>query len=66
MKTTRSYLKMLEAEKFSNRSKHISTKFHYAKGMKKKGVFQYEYCPSEAMTADLLEKPIARLSLEVF
>lgn len=60
-----SCLKMLDAEKFSNRTKHISTKFHYAKDLKTKGVVQYEYCPSETMAADLLTKPIARLRLGV-
>lgn len=60
-----SCLKMLESDKFSNRTKHISTKFHYAKDLKTNGVVEYEYCPTDRMAADLLTKPLPRVRLEV-
>lgn len=60
-----SCLKMLDSEKFSNRTKHISTKFHYAKDLKTNGTIKYVYCPTESMAADLLTKPVPRVRLEV-
>ena len=60
-----SCLKILDSEKFSNRTKYIAAKFYYAKVLKAKGDVSYEYCPSEKMAADLLTKPLLRIRLEV-
>ena len=41
--------KILKNKKFSNRKKHISTKFHYARGLREKGLLEYQYYPPEFM-----------------
>lgn len=59
-----SCLKMLDSEKFSNRTKHIATKFHFAKNLKQTGAINYVYCPTELMLADLLTKPLSRVKIQ--
>lgn len=59
-----SCLKMLQSEKFSNRTKHIDTRYNFAKDLYQTGVIKYVYCPSEVMVADLLTKPVARIRVE--
>lgn len=44
--------------KFSNRSKHIDTKYHFVKDCAEKKLIECTYCPSESMIADLLTKPL--------
>lgn len=53
-----SCLKLIKEEKFSNRTKHIDTKFHFVKDYMDKGVVKCEYCPTGLMVADLLTKPL--------
>lgn len=53
-----SCLKMLEKEKFSNRTKHIATKYHFIRDVKEKDEVKYIYCPTEEMVADILTKPL--------
>lgn len=52
-----SCLKMLEGEKFSNRTKHISIKYNFVRDISEKKEVKFVYCPSEYMVADLLTKP---------
>lgn len=59
-----SALKMLENEKFSNRTKHIDTRFHYARDIKMKQEVSFVYCCTEDMVADLLTKPLGAVRLE--
>lgn len=59
-----SCLKMLSAEKFSNRTKHIATRFHLTKDQIEKGEVSCVYCPTQTMIADLLTKPVARIRTE--
>lgn len=54
-----SCLKMISSEKFSNRSKHIDTKYHFVKDYVANNIVTCEYCPSEEMVADLLTKPLS-------
>lgn len=58
-----SALKMLDSEKFSNRTKHIDTRFHFARDMKTKREVDFVYCCSEDMVADLLTKPLGAVRL---
>lgn len=53
-----SCIKMVENEKFSNRTKHIDTRYHFIRDMKEKGDIQLEYVPTEDNIADLLTKPL--------
>ncbi|KXJ62386.1 hypothetical protein RP20_CCG014626 [Aedes albopictus] len=53
-----SALKMLDVGKFSNRTKHIATKYHFVRDIKTSGEICFVYCPTKDMVADLLTKPI--------
>ena len=53
-----SALKMLDNEKYSNRTKHMDIKFHFVKHHVMNGNIMFHYCPTEDMTADLLTKPL--------
>lgn len=59
-----SCLHMLETEKFSNRTKHIDTRYHFTKDLKQTGLITFKYCPTDKMLADLLTKPISRIRME--
>uniref|UniRef100_A0AAG5DV13 Retrovirus-related Pol polyprotein from transposon TNT 1-94 n=1 Tax=Anopheles atroparvus TaxID=41427 RepID=A0AAG5DV13_ANOAO len=59
-----SCLKLLESDKFSNRTKHIDTKYNFVKDLCRKGTIKFVYCPSELMIADLLTKPVKRVRIE--
>lgn len=54
-----SCLKMLISVKFSNRSKHIDTKYHFIKDYVEKDVVYCKYCPTEDMVEDLLTKALS-------
>ena len=53
-----SCLKLLDSENVSNRTKHIDTRYHFAKEMKRNGTTNFKYCPTEHMLADMLTKPL--------
>lgn len=59
-----SCLKMLDSEKFSNRTKHVATKFHFIRDLRQSKEIFYQYCPTEQMVADLLTKPLSRIKIE--
>ena len=58
-----SCLKLLDSNKFSNRTKHIDTKYHFAKALKIEGKMNFVYCPTEHMIADMLTKPLGKIRL---
>ena len=47
-------LKLIESDKFSNKTKHIDTKYNFVKDLQRVGTIKYVYCPSESMIAVLL------------
>lgn len=59
-----SCLKMLQNKKFSNRTKHIDTKYHYVNDLYKEGSVKFEYCPTEEMLADMMTKPLKGVKLQ--
>ena len=59
-------LKLIANKRFSNRTKHISTKFHYVRDLKDKRIVFFEYCPTEFMLADMLTKPLNTNKLTSF
>ena len=59
-----SCIKLIDNKKFSNRTKHIDTKFHFIRDLKEKGIIGYEYCPTNEMTADMLTKPLKNIKLK--
>lgn len=56
-----SCLKIIKEEKFSNRTKHIDTRFHFVKDHVEKGHIHCKFCPTEIMIADILTKPLPRI-----
>ena len=59
-----SCLKLICNNKYSNRTKHIDTKFHYVKDLRINGVVDYQYCPTEEMLADMLTKALGKIKLK--
>ncbi|XP_055604870.1 uncharacterized protein LOC129753094 [Uranotaenia lowii] len=55
---------MLDTEKFSSRTKHIATKYHFVRDVKQKKEIDVVYCPTEDMVADLLTKPLSATPLK--
>lgn len=60
-----SCVKMCESRKFSNRTKHISVKYHFTSDLKAKGVVDFKYCPTEENIADMLTKPLKNVKLAI-
>ncbi|KAF0692170.1 Aste57867_16726 [Aphanomyces stellatus] len=46
------------------RTKHISTKYHFVRNQVEKGRIQLQYCPTKLMVADILTKAIPREQFE--
>jgi hypothetical protein len=56
---SQSCMKMIENEKFSNRTKHIDVRYHFAKEEILNGNVKLVYEPTETNIADMLTKPLA-------
>lgn len=59
-----SCLKIIQNDKFSNRSKHIDTKYNFIKDFVKNGTITCQYCSTEEMLADILTKPLGQHKFE--
>lgn len=59
-----SYIKLVYKEKYSKRTKHISTKYNYVKNLSDTDITRYMYCPTEIMVADILTKPLQQVKLK--
>jgi hypothetical protein len=59
-----SCVKMCENRKFSNRTKHVDTKYHFTADLKSKEVVDFKYCPTEENIADMLTKPLKNIRLK--
>jgi hypothetical protein len=55
---SQSCMKMVENEKFSNRTKHIDVRYHFVKDELEKQTISLTYEPSETNIADMLTKPL--------
>jgi hypothetical protein len=51
-----SCLKLLDSDKIPNQTKHIDTRYHFAKDLKAKGQVKFVYCACEDMIANILKK----------
>ena len=60
-----SCIKMCETMRFSNRTKHVDTKYHFIGDLKKKNVIDIKYCTTENNVADMLTKPLKFVRLEI-
>lgn len=66
LEDNQSCLKSITNEKFSKRTKHIDTKFHFVKNYQDESITKYVYCPTEHMVADMLTKPLEAVKLKKF
>lgn len=53
-----SCMAIVKNENFSNRTKHIDTRYHYIRSLVAEGRIYLEYVPTEMNVADLLTKPL--------
>ena len=58
-----SCLSIMNDQSFSNRTKHIDTKYHFIKDIKNNGLIKASYCPTDDNVADLLTKPLGAVKL---
>ena len=63
---SQSCMKMTKNDKFSNRTKHIDTKFHFVKDLVSKNAVKIEYVATENNIADMFTKPLANTKLKFF
>lgn len=61
---SQSCISMIDNQKFSNRTKHIATKYHYIREQVTNGKIKLEYVPSQENTADLMTKPLGSTKTE--
>lgn len=61
---SQSCLKMIANEKFSNRTKHIDTKFHFSKNCVMKKEIELIYVETSNNVADLFTKPLASTKIK--
>lgn len=55
---SQSAMAMITNQKFSHRTKHIDTKYHFVKDIIGKGVIELKYHPTATNVADMMTKPL--------
>jgi hypothetical protein len=55
---SQSAMAIVENDRFSHRTKHIDTKFHFIKSLVEDKIIKLEYEPTVTNVADLLTKPL--------
>ena len=55
---SQSCIAMLKNQRFSHRTKHFDTRFHFIRDHVNKGTIRLEYVPTSENTADLMTKPL--------
>ncbi|XP_070492249.1 uncharacterized protein [Chironomus tepperi] len=63
---SQSSMKLISNQKFSNRSKHIDTKYHYVKQLVDLEEIDLKYCSTEINIADMMTKPLGSIKLKKF
>jgi hypothetical protein len=61
-----SCIKMTENPVFHYRSKHIEIHYHYIRDMVQRGAFKLQYISTDEQVADVLTKPLSRITLKYF
>jgi hypothetical protein len=56
---SQSAIAMVENQRFSHRTKHIDTKYHFIRDLSEKGEIKLKYHPTSTNIADMLTKPLA-------
>lgn len=58
-----SCMKLVDRQKFSNRTKHVDVKYHFVQDLKESQVIELFYCPTDKNIADMLTKPLQAVKL---
>lgn len=66
LEDNQSCIQLAASERVGRRLKHIDTRYHYVRELKKRGIIDIIYCPTEEMAADMLTKPIGPIKMERF
>lgn len=61
---SQSCLKLIKNDKFSNRTKHIDTKFHFVKDYVSNGEIKLSYVETQKNVADMFTKPLSSVKLK--
>jgi ribonuclease HI len=61
---SQSSMKLITNQKFSNRSKHIDTRFYYVKQLVEEGQIELKYCQTDLNIADMFTKPLGSLKIQ--
>jgi ribonuclease HI len=61
---SQSSIKLITNQKFSNRSKHIDTKYHYVKQLADNGDIELKYVQTDLNVADMMTKPLGPQKIE--
>ena len=59
-----SCIKLIQDERSCQRTKHIDTKYHFARELYKAKDIDIQYCPTAEMVADMLTKPVEAVKLK--
>lgn len=54
---SQSWVSMIKNQRFSNRTKHFDTRYHYIRDQVEQKKILLEYCPTAENTADIMTKP---------
>ena len=57
-------MKMIKNDKFSNRTKHVDTKYHFVKDLVSDGKMKLEYVQTDENIADMFTKPLSAVKLK--
>ena len=63
---SQSSMKLMKNQKFSNRSKHVDTKYHYVRNLMENEEIELKYCSTEENVADMMTKPLGTIKLQKF
>ena len=61
-----SCIKMTKNLVFHDKSKHIEVRYHFIRGMVRKGAINLKYVPIKEQVVDVLTKPLAYVKFEYF
>lgn len=64
MEDNQGAIAMTQNERVSQRTKHISTKYHFVRDEVKKGPVVITYCPTDQMIADVMTKALGPLKFK--
>lgn len=60
-----SCMKLVENEKFSNRTKHVDIKYHYIRNTVDQGRIELRYVPTDENIADMFTKPLGSIKIKL-